>query len=106
MDSLAPSLRNPNTLGRSEVRYTGGTAMTPIVGLSLELLPNVRPLSVSRQRCLRSAVPLGAFDRERLDALVRYFNTLMETHGANEAPIYPGIAIIPLAVYRPIVGSY
>ncbi|WP_432902475.1 DUF6414 family protein [Micromonospora matsumotoense] len=44
------------------------------------------------------------FQREQLDALVQYFSKLMESHGANESPTYPGVAIVPLAVYRTIVG--
>ncbi|MDT0531218.1 hypothetical protein RM555_19715 [Micromonospora sp. DSM 115977] len=42
------------------------------------------------------------FERDKLDALVQHFSKIMESHGANESPTYPGMAIIPLAVYRPI----
>lgn len=50
------------------------------------------------------AAPGKSFEREKLDAFVQYFSKLMESHGANESPSYPGAAIIPLAVYKPIKG--
>ncbi|WP_153040554.1 hypothetical protein [Actinoplanes sp. TFC3] len=46
----------------------------------------------------------GAFERDKLDSLVQNFSSLMEAHGGNESPAYPGMAIVPLAVYRPIVS--
>lgn len=46
----------------------------------------------------------GAFERDKLDLMIQKFSTMMEYQGANESPIYPGSAIIPLAVYRPIIG--
>jgi hypothetical protein len=46
----------------------------------------------------------AAFERDKLDLLVQNFSSLLEAHGGNESPTYPGMAILPLAVYRPLVS--
>lgn len=46
----------------------------------------------------------GAFERDKLDLLIQNFSSMLEAHGANESPTYPGMAILPLAVYRPLLS--
>lgn len=45
----------------------------------------------------------AAFERDKLDRMVQNFSSLLEAHGGNESPTYPGMSILPLAVYRPLV---